>query len=395
VTDITLVVISPLKGFVQPNGKIILTEKFVEGMKLYRELWGGPILHLCEPATGLSDNLDNIEVETKTAEFDTLCAPMSDGHLRSVLPPRSIVLVAVGEQFNSVGEVCRKLKIPCIYVTEYSLRTRHQIVSEFQRSALRGVWQKLRQTQQEISQRKAISLASGVQCNGLPTYNSYRKLNQNAHLFFDNRTTVVASDDRVSRRSFEKRMGKKLRLTFSGRLSLMKGVDDLLVVAQHLRKMLDGSFHLSICGDGEFADQLHRDIQANGLTDLVTMRGTMDFKTELVPFVTNETDIFVCCHRQGDPSCTYLETMACGVPIVGYANEAWKQLSYHSNAGWVTKLGDPEVLACKIASLYQTPGTIERQSLKSLDFARDHTFEKTFQKRINHLKGVADSHSFN
>ena len=161
-------------------------------------------------------------------------------------------------------------------------------------------------------------------------------------------------------------MGKKLRLTFSGRLSLMKGVDDLLNVAQHLRKMLDGWFHLSICGEGEYASQLHKDIRANELENFVTMRGTMDFKTQLVPFVTNETDIFVCCHRQGDPSCTYLETMACGVPIVGYANDAWEQLSHHSNSGWVTKLGDPEMLAYKIASLNREPETIAREAHKSL-----------------------------
>src|SRR5450432_4056911 len=181
-TDITLVVISPLRGFLQPNGNIILTEKFVDGLKLYRELWSGPVLHLCEPAASLSNNLDNIEVAMKTPEFDTLCAPMSDDYLRSALPRNSLVLVAVGEQFNNVGAVCRTLNIPCVYVTEYNLKTRYQIISEFQRSAIHGAWQKLRQAQQELAQRKAISLASGVQCNGLPTYGAYRKLNAHAHL---------------------------------------------------------------------------------------------------------------------------------------------------------------------------------------------------------------------
>jgi colanic acid/amylovoran biosynthesis glycosyltransferase len=31
-------------------------------------------------------------------------------------------------------------------------------------------------------------------------------------------------------------------------------------------------------------------------------------------------DVFVCCHIQIDPPCTYLESYGAGLPIVGYAN---------------------------------------------------------------------------
>ena len=81
----------------------------------------------------LSDNLDNIEVPLRTAEFDTLCGPLSTDYLKSVLPKRSIVLASVGEQFNSISTICRQINVPCVYVTEYNLRTRHQIIAEYQR----------------------------------------------------------------------------------------------------------------------------------------------------------------------------------------------------------------------------------------------------------------------
>ena len=51
--EITLVVISPLNGFLLPSGSIVLTQKFVDGMKLYREFWDGPIIHLCEPVSDI------------------------------------------------------------------------------------------------------------------------------------------------------------------------------------------------------------------------------------------------------------------------------------------------------------------------------------------------------
>ena len=175
-----------------------------------------------------------------------------------------------------------------------------------------------------------------------------------------------------------------MRLVFSGRLKLMKGVDHLPVIANHLRR-LGVPFEMSICGDGECMAQLRSDVANLGLNDKIKFRGTLDFKTELVPFVSNETDLFVCCHRQGDPSCTYLETMACGVPIVGYSNEAFEGVVQTSGTGWLVPLKRPVELAERIAAIYHDPAALEMAAQRSLAFACDHTFEKTFRRRIDHL----------
>jgi colanic acid/amylovoran biosynthesis glycosyltransferase len=390
--DVTLVIVSPLAGFLRSSGKIVLTQKFVDGVGLFRELWKGPILHLCQPASQPSDNLDNVEVAAQTSAFDTYCESLSEERLRAIVPKRSVVLASVGERFNSLSRLCREIGIPCVYVTEYSLKTRKQIAREYQRSDLHGIWAKLRQTQQEIAQRSAISAASAVQCNGLPTYSAYKGINPRSHLFFDSRIepSMLTTDDQISQRLAQLHHDRKLRLVFSGRLNLTKGVDDLPIVAKHLRR-LNIPFEMSICGEGQYLDQLRKDIEHRELGQLVRLRGTLDFKEELIPFVSGQTDLFVCCHRQGDPSCTYVETMACGVPIVGYANEAWEQLSSFAKTGWVTPLGDPEALANRIAQLSRDHKEIERSARASLAFARDHTFEKTFRRRVEHLDGVASS----
>jgi len=390
--DSTLVILSPLRGLRLPNGNILLTEKFIDGMKLYRELWKGPVLHLCEPADAPSHNLDNMEIPPNSSEFDTVCAPFTNDFFRSRLPRNSLVVTSVGQKFNSVSRICKALGLPCIYIAEYTLKTRHQQISETRADPIRKLWRKLRETQQEHSQRSAIALASGIQCNGLPTFLAYKELTSKPHLFFDTRVTsdMLATPDQVSKR-FQNRIGKKLRLTFSGRLTLIKGVDDLILVARHLRSLLDDWFELSICGDGDYAEQLRRDIAASGLADLVILRGNMDFKTELVPFLREQTDIFVCCHRQGDPSCTYLETMSCGVPIVGYDNEAWSTLSDYSRTGIRVKMRDTRSMAERIAKLASSEYAIESSSLEALKFATDHTFERTFRRRVEHFKEVAES----
>jgi colanic acid/amylovoran biosynthesis glycosyltransferase len=394
VDGINLIVASPLKAVPRPNRKIVLTTKFVDGLALYREFWKGPITLACEPAEQVSDNLDNVEVDLDNAPFNAICAPFTDDNLGRLLTPGSLVLAGVGERFNGLSRLCRKARVPCVYITEYTLPTRLQIVREEQQTLLHGWWRSRLQRRQERRQVEALALADGVQCNGTPTFDAYRSLTPMPLLFFDNRIeqSMLATTQQVSARMMQSREGRRLRLVFSGRLKLMKGVDHLAVVAAHLNR-LGVPFEMTICGDGEYLPQLRKDVTRMGLADRVSLKGTLDFKTELVPFVTNNADLFVCCHRQGDPSCTYLETMGCGVPIVGYGNEAFAGIARESASGWATPVGQPLELAERIAALERDRAAIESAAHRALAFARDHTFEKTFRRRIQHLHSVVASAS--
>jgi len=392
VRGMQLIVVSVLKAKVQPNGKLLLTRKFVDGMSLYEDLWKGPVTLLCEPSDQASDNLDNTEVDRDKAPFRTVCVPFSDAVLHRLFESRSLVLASADGPFDGASGVCRSAGVPCVYVTEYSLKTRLEIAREHRRTVLQGWRRSWWEQRKERSLRKAISISSGVQCNGTPTYRSYRTLTPRPMLFFDSRVeeTMQARPEQVEDRWSAFRRDRTLRLLFSGRLNLMKGADHLPLVAAHLRK-LGLPFEMSICGDGDLAPALRAAVEGLKLTGCVTFRGVLDFKTQLVPRVTRETDLFVCCHRQGDPSCTYLETLSCGVPIAGYANEALRGLVETSGVGWLTPLDRPIALAEKIASIYSHPEELKAASLRSLAFARDHTFEKTFRRRIEHLNQVSES----
>jgi glycosyltransferase involved in cell wall biosynthesis len=129
-------------------------------------------------------------------------------------------------------------------------------------------------------------------------------------------------------------------------------------------------------------------IVAHDLSRQVRLAGVLDFHRELVPKVKHETDVFVCCHRQGDPSCTYLETMGCGVPIVGYDNEAFAGVVAASGSGWSVPMNQPRLLARRIQELDMDRLQIAQVSRKSLAFAAQHSFEATFRKRIEHLQSA-------
>jgi glycosyltransferase involved in cell wall biosynthesis len=170
----------------------------------------------------------------------------------------------------------------------------------------------------------------------------------------------------------------------------MKGADDLVRVAKLLRQS-GLPFHLSIFGDGDLKSSMTAEIEREGLNKCVTLEGVLDFHAGLMPRVRETVDLFVCCHRQGDPSCTYLETLSAGVPIVGYANEAFAGLARFGKFGWTVPLGNSALLAQEISRLAQSRAELTAAAEAAISFARQHTFAATFQRRVAHLREVARS----
>ncbi len=200
---------------------------------------------------------------------------------------------------------------------------------------------------------------------------------------------MLASEYEVRQKYAVSNADRTLRLLFSGRLVAMKGVMDLISVARELKK-LKVDFHLSICGDGNLAGSLEQAIRAHDLSAQINLEGVLDFACELVPLVKRSIDLFVCCHPQGDPSCTYLETMACGVPIAGYANDAFAGVVQHSGAGWLSPLNRPDLLAAEIQRAAASPGAMGEMALRALRFAADHTFEREFARRTEQIRLLAE-----
>jgi glycosyltransferase involved in cell wall biosynthesis len=183
---------------------------------------------------------------------------------------------------------------------------------------------------------------------------------------------------------------KPLRLTFSGRLIAMKGADHLITLA-NLLKQRGVLFRFDIFGDGNLLPMMKNRVEHYQLTERVFLHGAVDFATELLPFISNQVDLFVCCHRQSDPSCTYLETYSCGVPIIGYNNRAHQGILDIHDVGWSVKMNAINDLATKIEYLSQHREEIKQKAQTAIEFARNHTFENTFKNRMDHCLQVLNS----
>lgn len=390
----TLVILPALPAKAGDNGSFVLTRKFLDGVMEYVRDWPGPVTVAMERVTKADSNLDHVQVMPEDVPFELRWIDWRNGvgAARELLADARVALVSLVDKHTRISQLAATLSRPVVYISEYSVTTRRQIIrAETRNPILR--WRRERWTLAlERRYEQAVRLAAGVQCNGTPTYHAYRALNPSTLLYFDTRVRAsqLASVDTLEARTKELLEGGPLRLAFSGRLIAMKGVDHLPRVAAELKR-LNVPFSMDICGGGVLERRLRKDIRRLELDSEVRLRGVLDFQRELMPFVARHVDLFVCCHRQGDPACTYLETMSCGTPIVGYDNEAFHGLVSASGVGWLTPMDKPEQLAARIAELNRSRQELADAATASLAFASRHTFEKTMRMRVDHMIACAEA----
>ncbi len=373
-----------------PDGRIVLTKKFIAGVNEFQKVWAGPVTVYMLASEHLTLQLDEGSVWPKDLSFDIEVLSLADA-TRAITADRSAVVLLSLDDFrqSGLGALCTQSGIASAYISEYSLATRKQIIDVTTANPLKRIRRKFWESKQERKRVAAVASATGLQCNGTPTYDAYRDLCPETILFFDTRVTenLLATEEEVLRRLSRLTGPRRLELVFSGRLSPMKGCLDLLEVAKELRRM-NMNFHLSICGDGESKQALSQTIEVEQLSQHVSLNGILEFESELMPFVRADIDLFICCHPQGDPSCTYLETMSCGVPIAGYANEAFEGMVRSSGVGWTVPMNRPDELARMVLDIQRTPEALRENSLGALAFAKGHTFSRTVSRRIGHLRAI-------
>jgi len=388
-----LVVLSSLPGIRSAEGHWLLPAKFVTGMKQYVERWNGPVVVGLQAGHEPSGDLDNrhwlpieLPFEVQIVDFRELAG--SGGPLLQ----RSILLVTLNHVLYGLGQRCREQGGILVANTELTLTTQLQIarsVRGWGPSLLKtGLWLLL-------NHRRALAeirSAQGLQCNGTPTFEAFARHNPAPLLYFDNRVAseLCAPPEEIGARCEALSRQRRLRLMYSGRLHPIKGVHHLVPLARRLRDR-NIEFELRIAGDGPLRAALEAQIAHHGLHGQVRLLGTLDFHDQLMPMLRREIDLFVCPHLQGDPSCTYLETLCAGVPIVGYANEAWRGLQRLSSGGRVCALGRPGALADEIETLSNDLNALKALAMSARAFAVQHVFEIEFERRIIHLQRLCEA----
>jgi glycosyltransferase involved in cell wall biosynthesis len=368
---------------------LVFDRKFYDGLLLYVERWAGPVSCVLQRATGALPAFGAVRKARDELPFAVQLLG-ADERVRAEHLAGAGVVLAAADDFNQlhVSALCRDLGIKCVYVIEYVPETRHQIVAIESPNRLVRLRRDLFVRRTERRRRRAFELAAGIQANGTAAYDEYRQ-HPNCLLYFDTRTgrDALISDAELARRLEVSTSGRPLRLAFSGRLIGMKGADHLLRVAAALRE--EGvAYHLTVYGTGDLESRMRAEIAAGGLDDCVDMPGAVDFHQRLMPEIKAGVDLYVMLHRQSDPSCTYLETLSCGIPIVGYANRAFTGILDLADVGGSAAMDDVQGVVAAIRRLDADRALLAGKARNAAAFSRRHAFEDTFQRRVDHLAGA-------
>lgn len=387
VTSMKLLYCAPAPVIVSPSG-YCLDVKFLEGMRAHAAAWGGPVhCVLWRGATSIPFGKE-VRAEDLGFELTVLDAgsPLPDDVLRAA----SVASISIDmPNFEAMLTRARDLSVPVVLTLEYTLETRLRIVwLDDHIGLLRRLRRSLWQLRHERRIRRAIQAAAGVQFNGYPAFDAYAKLSRRPMQYFDNRMTprLMASEAEMAARAQRLRAGEPLRLIHSGRLESMKGAQDLLPVMTALRAQ-GVNATLDIYGAGQLEGQIRAGLAP--FEGRVRLHSAVDFEGELVPINRTQADVFVSCHRQSDPSCSYVEAMGCGLAVVGYANRMWSRLSEESGAGRAVDLGNVTALAQTIAGWDRDREAVIAAAKSGLLFARAHDFPQEFTRRMEHLRACA------
>ncbi len=371
---------------------IIFDRKFYDGMLMYRDLWPGPVHCIMRLS---HDSLPVFGVVRKKQEeipFQVTLLSAKEkinaGHLKA-----AALLLASGDSHDQfhLSRLCKANNIKCVYSIEYIPETRYQIVNLETSNIFVRLRRRLYVWQGERKRRAAFLLANGLQANGSAAYHYYNTCSKRM-LYFDTRIRRgdVIPEQHLHERLITLSEDRPLHLAFSGRLVRMKGADLLVPLAVLLRED-QVHFRMSIYGAGDLESAMKKQIQEHQLSSQVKMMGSVNFYDQLLPELQAGVDLFVVLHQQSDPSCTYLETFSCGIPIVGFNNKAFLGFCQEAAVGWGREMDDLQGIADIINGLDRDRRAIQEMSMHCVVFSRQHDFEQTYQKRVDHLRSFLDA----
>ncbi len=306
---------------------------------------------------------------------------------------QSRVVVGYGYGSERMAKRHGKRLISCL---EYDLPTQLVVTRAGSKDPLRaavGMLRCLRDYRQTMV--PAMRQAHEVHCNGYPIYLAAAAYNPMRLLYFDSRmsASMVISEQALTARlsawtsgldaSSSKAPTRPLKLLYSGRYEPMKGaLDAVKAAAECLRRGL--KVEMDCYGQGSQRDAMRAVAAAAG--PAIRVHDAIPFP-ELV-LKSHAADVFVCCHIQSDPSCTYLESMGAGLPIVGYANRMWTSMALASQAGVVTSSNTPGAVADAVSGLLSEPAQLAALSQHARRFASAHAFEVEFTRRTDAINAA-------
>lgn len=376
------------------NGRVAVDRKFLDGMARFCASVGVPVTST-HPLRADRAVIDSVEVLLTELPFRLVGLPTDS---RGVYTSAAAVeleqvvssSVLVTGSFNGGGlRMARRHGKPYVMIIEYDLGTQCSVAALGAPSRMRG-W--IRQIKVLIDyhgrQVPDMRAANEIHCNGFPVFDAARRWNRSCLLYLDSRMgeSMVIDEAALTRRLAE--VGRRRpRLIYSGRYEAIKGALDFVHTAIACRRLgLDAEFFCH--GQGSQVAAMREAVLAAGMGEHVKVGDSLPYP-DLVA-LSKSCDAFVACHVQADPSCSYLEAMGCGLPVLGYANRMASRICLEAQCGATSPIGSPKALAERIAEAFTSPERMASWARQARRYALNHCFEREFAKRAAAIRRQYD-----
>jgi len=364
--------------------RLVLADKSISGLQQITSRWPGRVSVLGAATTGDTGNLGlrAYAIDELATLTGATFHPGDPAQMAHRLRP-DVLQISLAVRDRPLQE----MGIPHVVVAENPAweRMRYAMSGAPRRHRPKiaaGAWRL------ERAQRAMVRSGDALACNGWAAWTAYghvaRQTNRHAPLLFlDSRVSLRDVAESRAQRAKPRPEGPP-RLAFSGRLHPAKGPQHAVEVSERL--WAQGIEHsLLVLGDGPLRAPLETRSGPQ-----IEFAGALPFVPDWTERVRDQIDLMLLPHTQGDPSGTYVETAAMGVPIAGFSNAALRGHVDHGGIGWVAPVADVSRLATIVARALHDPALLARTSRHALDYAERFAMEVEFDARVGQLLAVAE-----
>jgi len=173
--------------------------------------------------------------------------------------------------------------------------------------------------------------------------------------------------------------GKKIKVLFSGNLTLRKGANLLPIIAQRLDKNIEILY----------TSGLRTKNQIHGSPPNLRNLGSVSYSS--MPRIYQGADILLFPTVREGFGLAAAEAMSCGLPVITTNCSSLPELVVHGKGGYLCKIGDAEEFATRINELAGAPGL--RSLMGAFNRSRvekKFTMDRMVQQYIELFEQVAD-----
>jgi colanic acid/amylovoran biosynthesis glycosyltransferase len=379
---------------VEQSGQLVsLDRKFHDGMCQFARRLDVPLVSVNPAALPGAKIMDRVKIERSQLPYQLLVVQRKNGRLEKASKLALADVVARSSLVVGLGSGMGAFKYARTHGKKYISLFENDLWNEIHIKKVSNVgmprlaWAALCSAVNYLTDTvPAMKGAYEVHCNGYPAFDSAARIAKRRLFFLDSRmdADLIISEDRMEDR-LKSLPSRPIQLIFSGRFEPMKGPIEAMIAAKQCRES-GMNVEMDCYGSGSLVAEMK--CIANDAGSWLRVHDAVPFPVLIEQ--SKNADVFICCHLQSDPSCTYLEAMGCGLPIVGYPNRMWNGMVKDSSAGVVAEHQTTDSLTAALSGFLKSPERLATATRNARLFALNHSFSMEFEKRVQAMKRALD-----